>query len=133
MISRGIFSGLLLIVVLVGLSIVLRRRSYAAIALYVLQFSLIGVAAGGNRWILLSAVFITAIWTAVTVRVGLFAIVIAQTIFSVAFSLLTGINVTSWFLPSAMAPILFIVLLTAFAFRTALGGQAMFSAKLLDE
>jgi len=133
MISRGIITGLVLVVILIGFAIVLRKRSYAAIALYLLQLAIIWVAAGGNRWVFLSGIFIAAIWTAVVVRVGLLGIVTAHTIFTVSFSLLIGIDVSSWFLPSAMAPILFIVLLTAFAFRTALGSQPMFSGKLLDD
>jgi len=132
-ISAGIITGLMLIVILVGMAIVLRRRSYAAIALYVLQVSIIWIAAGGNRWVFLSGLLISAIWTAVTVRVGLLGIVAAQTTFGVSFSLFIGLDASSWSLPSAMTPILFIVLLTAFAFRTALGGQPMFSARLLDD
>ena len=132
-ISGGVMAGLILTVVLIGFAIVLRRRSVAAIALYLLQVVIFAFAAGGNRPIFFSGFVIAAIWTLVVVRVGLLGIVTAQTIFSVSFSLLFGVNGASWTLPTLIAPILFIVILTGFAFRTALGDQPMFSAKLLDE
>jgi serine/threonine protein kinase len=86
-----------------------------------------------QSYVLASSVFIAAIWTAVTVRVGLLGIATAQTIFNIAFFLTPAIDAPSWLLPSTIAPILFILVLTAFAFRTALGSQPMFSARLLDE
>ncbi|MGH7486872.1 MAG: hypothetical protein ACREMY_14915 [bacterium] len=52
------------------------------------------------------------------VRVGLLGVATATAVFAIA---------------PAIAPVIFIALLTAFAFRTALGGQPMFSARLLDE
>lgn len=92
----------------------------------------IGRTVPGNPYVLASSVFIAAIWTAVTVRVGLLGIATAQTIFNIAFFLTLAIDAPS-LLPSTIAPILFILVLTAFAFRTALGSQPMFSARLLDE
>jgi hypothetical protein len=44
-----------------------------------------------------------------------------------------SIDVASWMLPSTIAPVIVIALLTAFAFHVALGGQPMWSARLLDE
>jgi hypothetical protein len=132
-ISNGIVIGLLLVVFLVGMVIVLRRRSLAIAALYLLQLAVFAVASNGNPYVLASSVFIAAIWTAVTVRVGLLGIATAQTIFNIAFFLTLAIDAPSWLLPSTIAPILFILVLTAFAFRTALGSQPMFSARLLDE
>ena len=131
--SSGIILGLGLTVILIGLAIVLRRRSFAAVGLYLLQLSIYAVASGGNRYIFASSVFIAAIWTLVIVRVGLLGIATAQTIFGTVFFMTVSIDASSWMLPSTIAPIVFVVLLTAFAFRTALGGQPMFSAKLLDD
>jgi predicted Ser/Thr protein kinase len=132
-ISNGIITGLLLVVFLVGLVIVLRRRSVAIAALYLLQLAIFAVASNGNPYVFGASVLIAAIWTAVTVRVGLLGISTAQTIFNITFFLTLAIDAPSWMLPSTLAPILFIVILTAFAFRTALGGQPMFSTRLLDE
>ncbi|MEA2325045.1 MAG: eukaryotic-like serine/threonine-protein kinase [Thermoanaerobaculia bacterium] len=131
--SSGIIEGLVLIVILIGLAIILRRRSFAAVGLYLLQLAIYAVASGGNRYIFASSLVIAAIWTLVTVRVGLLGIATAQTIFGAIFFLPISIDASSWMLPSTIAPVIFVVLLTAFAFRTALGGQPMFSAKLLDE
>jgi serine/threonine-protein kinase len=131
--SSGIIFGLVLIVILIGLAIVFRRRSFAAVGLYLLQLSIYAVASGGNRYIFASSIFIAAIWTLVTVRIGLLGIATAQTIFGAVFFMTISIDASSWMLPSTIAPVVFVALLTAFAFRTALGGQAMFSAKLLDE
>jgi hypothetical protein len=133
LISNGIITGLLLVVFLVGLVIVLRRRSVAIAALYLLQLAIFGVASNGNPYVFAASVLIAALWTAVTVRVGLLGIATAQTIFNITFFLTLAIDAPSWMLPSTLAPILFILVLTAFAFRTALGGQPMFSDKLLDE
>jgi hypothetical protein len=132
-ISSGIITGLLLVVVLVGFAIVLRRRSVAAIGLYVLQVAVYAVASNGNRYVFASALIIAAIWTLMTVRVGLLGIATAQTVFGVVFFLPVAIDASSWTLPSTIAPVIFVVLLTAFSVRTALGGQPMFSARLLDE
>jgi hypothetical protein len=132
-ISSGIVVGLVLVVLLVSMAIVLRRRSLAVLALYLVQLAAFAVASNGNPYVFASSVLIAAIWTAVTVRVGLLGIVTAQTIFGAAFFFTVAVDAPSWMLPSTLAPIVFIVLLTAFAFRTALGGQPIFSAKLLDE
>jgi len=131
--SSGIITGLTLVVILVSLAIVLRRRSLAAIGLYVLQLTAYSFAAGSNRYILASSVFIAAIYTVVIVRAGLLSIATAQTIFVVTFSLPISADFSAWFLPSAIVPVVFTILLTAFAFHTALGGQPMWSAKILDE
>jgi serine/threonine-protein kinase len=132
-ITNGIMTVLLLVVFLVALLIVLRRRSVAIAALYVLQLAIFAVASNGNPYVFAASVLIAAIWTTVTVRVGLLGIATAQTIFNITFFLTLAIDASSWMLASTVAPIVFIVLLTAFAFRTALGGQPMFSTKLLDE
>jgi serine/threonine-protein kinase len=131
--SGGIITGLTLVVILVSLALVLRRRSLAAIGLYLVQLTAFTFAAGGNRYILASSVFIAAIYTVVIVRAGLLSIATAHTIFIVAFTLPISVDFSAWFLPSAIAPVVFIVLLTAYAFHTALGGQPMWSAKILDE
>ena len=132
-ISSGIVAGLALTVILVVLAIILRNRALAAIGLYLLQLSAIGFASGRHPYVFASGILIAAIWTAVTVRVGLLGIATAQTIFVVAFQLPISIDASSWMFPAAITPLIFIAVLTAFAFRTALGGQPMFSARLLDE
>jgi serine/threonine-protein kinase len=131
--SGGIVMGLALVVLLVILAIVLRRRSFAAVALYLLQITAYTFASGGNRYIILSAIFIAAIWTVVIVRVGLLAIVTAQTIFAVAFTLPISVDFSARYLPSAIAPVIAIAILTAVAFRIAIGNQPMWSGKLLDD
>jgi serine/threonine-protein kinase len=132
-INNGIMIGLLLVVILVVLSIVLRRRNFAAAGLFVVLLAIFFFASGGNRYIVASSIFIAAIWTVVTVRVGLLAIVTAQAVFDALFLLPNSINVSSWTLTTSLVTVAVIVLLTVFAFHTALGGQAMFSAKLLDD
>jgi hypothetical protein len=132
-VSSGIMFGLILVVLLVGLSIILRRRSLAALGLYLVQLAVFAIASNGNPYVFAGTAIIAAIWTTVVVRVGLLGIVTAQTIFGAAFFYTIAIDAPSWMLPSTVAPIVFIVLLTAFAFRTALGSQPIFSTKLLDE
>jgi serine/threonine-protein kinase len=131
--SGGIAAGLALVVILVSLAIVLRRRSLAAIGLYLVQFIAFAFAAGGNRYILASSIIIAALYTVVVVRVGLLGIATAHTIFVVTFTLPISVDFSAWFLPSAIAPVIFTLFLTAYAFHTALGGQPMWSAKILDE
>jgi hypothetical protein len=132
-ISSGIITGLALVVLLVVLAIVLRRRSFAAAALYLLFLIASAFASGGNPYIFGGTVLIAAIWTAVVVRVGLLGIVTAQTVFGIAFFLPVSVDFSAWYLPSAIAPVIFIAVLTAVAFRIAIGNQPMWSGKLLDE
>jgi len=132
-ISSGIIFGFIMVVLLVGLAIVLRKRTLATIALFLLQVAIYAVASGGNPYIFAASVIVSAIWTAVTVRVGLLGIGTASMIFTVAFLAPIAFDLSSWMMAAAITPVLFIALLTAFAFRTALGDQPMFSAKLLDE
>ncbi|HXH92446.1 MAG TPA: serine/threonine-protein kinase [Thermoanaerobaculia bacterium] len=132
-ISSGIITGLAMVVLLVVLAIVLRRRSLAAAGFYLLLLIASAFASGGNPYIFGGTVVIAAIWTAVVVRVGLLGIVTAQTIFSVAFFLPMSVDFSAWYLPSAIAPVIFIAILTAVAFRIAIGNQPMWSGKLLDE
>jgi serine/threonine-protein kinase len=131
--GSGIFIGMGLIVILVVLAIVFRSRPAAAIALFVLQLAGFALAAAHSPYVFAASIVIAVIWTAVTVRVGLLGIATAQTVFGVAFFLPLSVGASSWMLPITMVPILFIAFLAAFAFRTALGGQPMFSANLLDE
>jgi hypothetical protein len=132
-VSSAIINGLFLVVLLVGLAMLLRRRSLATLGLYVVQVVAYAAVSAGNPYVFAATVIIAAIWTAVTVRVGFLGIVTAQTIFGAVFFVTVAVDGPSWMLPSTAMPIVFVVLLTAFAFRTALGGQPMFSAKLLDE
>ncbi len=131
--SSGIIIGLALTVLLVVLAIVLRRRSLATAALYFLLVAAFTLASVRNPYIIASALIINAIWTAVIVRVGLLGIVTAQTIFGIAFFLPLSVDFSAWYLPSAIAPVIVIAMLTAFAFRIALGSQPMWSGRLLDE
>lgn len=119
--------------ILVVLAIVLRNRTFAAIGLYIVLLTAVGFASIRHPYVFASGVLLTAIWAAVTVRVGLLGIATAHTIFVIAFSLPISVDASSWMFPAAIAPLVFIALLTAFAFRTALGGQPMFSARLLKE
>jgi serine/threonine-protein kinase len=131
--SSGIIAGLLIVVLLVGLAVVLRRRSFAAVGLFFIQLAAYAVVSAGNPFIFATGIVIAAIMTAVTVRIGLLGIVTMQIVFSATFFVTIAVDAPSWMLPSTIAPLVFVALLTAFAFRTALGGQPMFSAKLLDE
>jgi len=132
-ISSGIINGFVLVIMLVGLAILLRKRALAVIGLYFLQLAIYAVASGGNRYVFASTILIAAIWTAVTVRVGLVGIATANIIFGVAFLTPMAVDLPSWTMAAAITPLIFIVLLTAFAFRTAVGDQPMWSARLLEE
>ncbi|HEX3067404.1 MAG TPA: serine/threonine-protein kinase [Thermoanaerobaculia bacterium] len=131
--SSGIITGLALTVLLVVLAIVLRRRSLATAALYFLLVAAFTLASVRNPYIIASALIINAIWTAVIVRVGLLGIVTAQTIFGIAFFLPLSVDFSAWYLPSAIAPVIVIAILTVIAFRIAIGNQPMWSGRLLDE
>jgi serine/threonine-protein kinase len=132
-INSGIIVGLVLVVLLVALSILFRRRSLAVAGLYLIQLLAYGFASGGNPYIFAASALIAALWTTVTVRVGLLGIATAQSIFGVIFFLPIGIDFSAWYLPSVIAPIVFVALLTAYAFRTALGNQPILSGRLLDD
>jgi hypothetical protein len=132
-VSSGIEWGLILVVVLVILAILLRRRGLAAGGLYLAQLVAYAFASGGHKFVFVSSIIIAAIFTAVIVRAGLLAIVTAQTVFESVFFNPVSVDFSAWYLPGGIVPILFVALLTAFAFRTALGNQPMWCGKLLDE
>jgi serine/threonine-protein kinase len=127
------FFALIPMLILIGLTILLRRRTYAGVALFLVMTAVYAVAARGNPYIFVVSVIIALIWTALTVRVGLLAIMVGQYVFYLVFSLPSAIDVSSWAAASLMAPLVLVAALAVYAFRTSLGGQPAFSGSLIDD
>lgn len=132
-ISTGIIVGLLLTVLLVLLAIVLRNRTGAAVGIFLVQLIAFALATPHAPYVFAACVVVSAIWTIVLVRVGLLAIIAAQTTFGILFKLPISVDFSAWYIASAIVPIVFTLALTAFAFRTVIGNQPLFSARLLDD
>jgi hypothetical protein len=124
--------GLIPIILLVGLTILLRRRAFAVVGLFLVISGVYTVGARGNLYMIAVSLVIALIWTAVAVRVGLLGIVVAQYSFFLAFGA-SGIDLSSWAAASLLVPLVLLVALTLYAFRTSLGGQPAFSGSLIDD
>jgi len=132
-VPSSIYFGLLPVLILIGLTMVVRRRKIA-VALLFLVLTMIYLAAGrGNPFFLVACFLIAVMWTALTVRVGLLATVAAQWAFMLAFRMPTALDPSSWAAVPLALPLIVLAALAVYAFRTALGNQPVFSGALLDD
>jgi serine/threonine-protein kinase len=126
-VSGSALTGLLFVFVLVALTIVLRRRSWAVAALVLLQVAAFTAASRGKIPVLIGFLVITAIYTVTVLRVGLLGIAALQFAFSLMFQLPLPGAPGSWLFPLGFIPLIALVVLTLWAFRTSLGGQPAFN------
>jgi serine/threonine-protein kinase len=122
--AGGIMFGLSMMILLMFLTIILRRRALAIAAYFALNVA--GFAFTGAHIALLPLFALTcAIGTFVIARYGLLATITYETAFLaiLAFPLPDGL---AWYTPRTLVPPLFVLALTAWAFFTSLGGQRAF-------
>jgi hypothetical protein len=122
----GINSGLAIMVLLVFFTIVFRRRAFGTAALYVLILVTLSVAFHMDRHTIPIAAMIAGVVTFVAARYGLLAVAVLQLVFGITFAYPFTIGLPSWTLSTTMLPLIVIVPLAAWAFKTALGGQSIF-------
>jgi hypothetical protein len=125
--ADGALQGFILLVILVTFMLLLRHRGLAAAGLVVVMMTGYYMAVG--RFV--PSMFLIALMVAgVTARFGLLAAIVTQATFLCLFPypLFTSLSWTSL----QALPVLVIVALTLWAFRTSLGGQAAFG-RVLDE
>jgi len=132
-IDGGISSGLMFMVLLVTFTILLRRRSLGTAALFLLLTGALAVAYHGDMKLMPFGIAIAALVTFVAVRFGLLAVAVLQFAFECTFPYPLALDLPAWTLPTVAVPIVIVVALAIWAFRTSLGDQPIFSGALLDE
>jgi serine/threonine-protein kinase len=131
--SNGVINGFVLIIALVALTIVLRRRSLAVVALALVIITGFTAAFHGNPHLVPFGVCIAVLLTFVMVRFGLLAFAALQATFSMTFAYPIGLDFSSWTVATALVPLVVTTAAAAWAFKTALGGQPVFSGALFAE
>jgi Protein kinase domain len=129
----SVLFALIPMLLLVGLTIVLRRRSFAAAGLFAIHLLLYVVAAQGNPYFIVTCIPISLVQTAVAVRLGMLATVVGHFVFITLFHLPALANFSSWAAPTMLAPIVVVAALAVYAFRVSLGNQPAFSGSLIDD
>jgi len=124
--DNGIASGLILTVLLVTLTILLRRRSLGIAALVLLILTALTAAYHGNPHLIPFGVAVAAILTFVLVRSGLLAVAVLQAVFGMTFAYPFTFGVASWATSTSLVSVAIITALSVWAFKTSLGGQSIF-------
>ncbi len=119
------------IMILVLLTIVLRKRALAAGALFLYVLTNYMLNVGGQHELIPVYVAVAALETFVIVRYGLIAFATAFATFFVVF--FASAETSSWIAGLAMIHVAIIVALTLWAFRVSLGGQTPWHPDLLDD
>ena len=126
--ASGVVQGFLLVVILVTFMLLLRRRSFAAVGLFLVMMGGFYLA---TRELSILSMVIAALVAFVTARFGLLSIIVAQTVFLTTFH--TQLFTTASWQSIQLLPVAFVVAGAAWAFYTSLGGQSPFSAALLED
>ncbi|HKR65249.1 MAG TPA: serine/threonine-protein kinase [Thermoanaerobaculia bacterium] len=126
----GTSLGLVLMTGLMLFTIVLRRRSLAVIAVAVVFFTVFTFASR-DVWVMPEFVILTILYVGVVARYGLLSICAAHMAFTAIF--FTPLpDAWSWYTLRGAIPLLFVVALAIWAFRTSLGAQRAFAMSLDD-
>jgi serine/threonine-protein kinase len=130
--TTSIFVSTGTMVLLALFMIVLRRRSLAAAALFLMTLTFFALSVAQRPASIPSYVAIAVLLTFITLRYGLVALVVTQATFFALFGapLLPG---AGWATASAPLTLAAVIVLAVWAFHTSLGGQPMFSPALLDD
>ena len=132
-VTRGVLVAAVYMVLLVILTMILRKRSLAIGGLLVANIAFFMLAVAGQRPAEIPAfIAVSALVTFITVRYGLLAIAVTQASFFAIISApdLIGGGSIATFAPVALIAVLAMAI---WAFRVSLGGQSPFNASLLDE
>jgi serine/threonine protein kinase len=131
----SVFVGFAFLFVLLLLFIIFRREWLASIAMFILV-AIVEVAAfavSGPKFYWLTSILIAFLVTIVVARFGLLATISFQLAFFVTMALPLTTDVSSWFVPVTYFAVLVSMGLAVYGFHTSLGGQQIFSGKLLKE
>ena len=123
--------GLILMIVLMALTIVLRRRSLAVVAFFTLLVAIFSFASR-EPWMIPLFVLISALYTLMVSRFGLLSMASTQLAFGLVYFYPLP-DAAAWYTARGLITVFFVVGLALWAFRTALGGQSAFAAIKLDE
>jgi serine/threonine-protein kinase len=129
-IVSGILVGLAFMILVVFLSILLRRRSVAIGGLFVIQFALYTLASR-QWWMSVVFVLLAALYTFILARFGLLAMAATHMTFAAIFFYPLP-DAAAWYTPRGLTAVVFILALALWAFRTSLGGQRAFAVKFDD-
>ncbi len=129
----GVVQGCTVIVVLVALTLIFRRRAYAGAALVLILATGFSLALQFKPILVPFGLAIAALSGFILLRFGLLATVMLQTTFALTFAYPIAFDPSSWTITTSIVSIIAVVAILAWSFKTAIGGQPMFSAKLLDE
>jgi hypothetical protein len=130
-VSTGIPTALLMMALLVILTIVLRRRSFATIGVFAVFFTAF-LFASDEASTLVPLAIVAAIYATVISRFGMLAMAAMQMTFA-AICLAPLPDAMAWYTSRAMVSPLLTLLLALWAFSTSLGGQRAFAENMLDE
>ena len=117
--------------VLVLLTIILRKRALAAGALFLLLLTMFMLWVAGQPELIPAYAAVAALCAFVAVRYGVIAFAAMQTTFFVLFQ--ASAETSPWLVGLSIIPVVFIVALALWAFRVSLGGQTVWHPALLDE
>ena len=120
-----------MIMILILLTILLRKRALAAGALFLVFLTIYMINVGGQHELIPVYVTVAALETFVVVRYGLIALAVLQTTFFVIFYAYA--ETSSWIAALTMIHVAAIVALALWAFRVSLGGQTLWHPDLLDD
>ena len=122
----------MVIVILVGLTLILRRRAFAGAAIFLLQALVFSTALHFKPDLIPFGIAISVLVIFVLLRFGLLALVMLQATFHLTFARPIAFDPSSWTLTTSLTAIIVFVAVLAWAFKTAIGGQPIFST-LLEE
>lgn len=130
--AGALMSSTMIIILLMIFMIVLRRRALAGAALFLVYLTFFWLSVAQRPASIPSYLAIASLLAFVMLRYGLVAITVTQATFFALFRapLLPG---AGWATATAPVTLATVIALALWAFHTSLGGQPMFSSKLLDE
>lgn len=131
--ESGVIDGLAIMILLVALSIVLRRRALAIGGLAALFITGFTIALHGNVNLLPFGILITALIVYIVARYGLLAVAALQVAFQLTFFYPLTFTGPSWTIGAVMVPILAVAAIVIWSFRTAVGDQPLFSGAAFAE
>ena len=130
--AAGLKQGFLFMMILVIATMILRKRMLAAALLLAITSTYFIIAVGSNPALIPSYLVVAVLMAGVAVRFGLLAMAVMHGTFMVLLGPPPP-GGPAWMTPLAWIPIIAVTLIAVWAFRTSLGGQSAFGAKMFDE
>jgi tRNA A-37 threonylcarbamoyl transferase component Bud32 len=130
-VSTAITQGLAVAILLVVLTMILRRRALAGAGLFLVILTIFVLAIAGAWEVLPFVVLLSATLTFIVVRYGVLAITVTQLTFMITF--FAPHVSASWAVPTLVCMYGAVALLALWAFRTSLGGQSLLGEDALGD